>query len=148
MLHVLAVVWLKYAPFQYERAVLPPSCITAHTCDDAVCCAEVMSMLAGASTHPLNRRPVAVTSCARHWLEPPICTRVRVANEPPSESLKPTMDVYACDPVMPVLPAVDMRGFMTQPSLPTEAVPVRGPRVPARGVQEQVPLQEVRSRAS
>ena len=87
-------------------------------------------------------------SCARHWLPSPTCTSVRIADELPSESLKPTMDVYACDPVMPVLPVVDMRGFMTQPSLLMDAVPVRGPRVPARGVQEQVPLQEVRSRAS
>jgi hypothetical protein len=58
------------------------------------------------------------------------------------------MDVYACDPVMPVLPVVLMRGFMTQPSLLTDAVPVREPRVPARGVQEQEPLHEVTSRAS
>ena len=66
VLHVLAVVWVKYAPFQYERAVVPPSCITVHTCDDAVCCAKVMEISTGAFTHPLNRRPVAVTSCARH----------------------------------------------------------------------------------
>ena len=58
------------------------------------------------------------------------------------------MDVYACEPVMPVLPDVAMRGLLTQPSPLREAVPVRGPREPARGVQEQVPLQAVRSRAS
>ena len=98
--------------------------------------------------HPLKRRPAAVISCARHWLLSPICTSVRVAEELLSDSLKPTMDVYACDPVMPVLPVVDMRGFMTQPSLLMDAVPVRGPRVPARGVQEQVPVHEVKSRAS
>ena len=45
------------------------------------------------------------------------------------------MDVYACDPVMPVLPVVAMRGSMTQPSPPTVAVPVRGPREPARLAQ-------------
>ena len=105
-------------------------------------------MSAGALTHPLTRRPAATTCCARHWLLSPICTRVRLADELPSESLKPTMDVYACEPVMPVLPVVDMRGFMTQPSLLTDAVPVRGPRVPARGGQEHVPVQEVTSRAS
>ena len=105
-------------------------------------------MPAGALLHPLNRRLVAVTSCARHWLALPICTSVRDAAKPPLESLKPAMDVYACDPVMPVLPVVDMRGSMTQPSLLTLAVPTRGPRVPARGVQEQVPLHEVKSRAS
>jgi hypothetical protein len=104
-------------------------------------------MSVGALTHPLNRRPAAVISCARHWLLFPTCTSVRVPDEITCESLKPTMDVYACDPVMPVLPVVDMRGFMTQPLL-MDAVPVRGPRVPARGLQEQVPLQEVRSRAS
>jgi hypothetical protein len=102
-------------------------------------------------THPLNRRPAVVISCARHWLLSPICTSVRVADKLPSESLKPTMDVYACDPVMPVLPVVCdvlMRGSVIQPSLLMDAVPVRGPRVPARGVQEQAPLHEVRSRAS
>jgi hypothetical protein len=62
--------------------------------------------------------------------------------------LKPNMDVYACDPVMPVLPVVDMRGSMTQPSLLMDAVPMRAPRVPARGLQEQVPMQEIKSRAS
>ncbi len=98
--------------------------------------------------HPLNRRPDAVISCARHWLLSPICTSVRVADELPSESLKPTMDVYACDPMMPVLPVDDMRGFMTQPSLLMDAVPVRGPRVPARGVHEQALIHEVMSRAS
>jgi hypothetical protein len=64
------------------------------------------------------------------------------------ESMKPTIEVYACDPVMPVLLNVAMRGLLTQPSPLTVAVPVRGPREPARGVQEQVPLQAVRSRAS
>ena len=49
---------------------------------------------------------------------------------------------------MPVLPDDAMRGFMTQPSPLTEAVPVRGPREPARGFQEQMPLQDERSRAS
>jgi hypothetical protein len=58
------------------------------------------------------------------------------------------MDVYACDPVMPVLPDVAMRGLLTQPSPLTVAVPVRASREPARGVQEQAPLQAVRSRAS
>jgi hypothetical protein len=58
------------------------------------------------------------------------------------------MDVYACDPVMPVLPVVAMRGFITQPSPLTFAEPVRGPREPARGAQEHVPLQAARSRAS
>ena len=148
VLHVLAVVLVKYAPFQYERAALPPSCITAHTCDDAVCCATVTPISASASTQPLKRRLVADTNCARHWLEPPICVSVRSALSPPLESLNPTMDVYACDPVMPVLLAVAMRGFMTQPSPLTLAVPVRGPREPARGDQAQMPLQAVRSRAS
>ena len=73
---------------------------------------------------------------------------MRSAASPPLDSLKPTMDVYACEPVMPVLPDVAMRGLLTQPSPVREAVPVRGPREPARGVQEQVPLQAVRSRAS
>jgi hypothetical protein len=41
-----------------------------------------------------------------------------------------------------------MRGLLTQPSPLTEAVPVRGLREPARGVQEQAPLQAMMSRAS
>jgi hypothetical protein len=51
-------------------------------------------------------------------------------------------------PVLPVVCDVLMRGSVIQPSLLMDAVPVRGPRVPARGVQEQAPLHEVRSRAS
>ena len=66
VLHALAVVWVKYAPFQYERAEEPPSCMTAHTCDDADCCVGETLVSASASTQPLKRRPVADSSCALH----------------------------------------------------------------------------------
>ena len=62
--------------------------------------------------------------------------------------MNPTMDVNDCDPAIPVLMAVAIRGFVTQPSPLTEAVPVRGPINPARGLQEHVPLHVVKSRAS
>jgi len=50
--------------------------------------------------------------------------------------------------LIPVFPAVIMRGFMTQPSPLTVPLPVRLPSVPARGIQEQEPLQVAKSRAS